>query len=155
MIVKYEDLSKLRTDFKLETIVLCHGCFDLFHIGHLNYIKESKKHGTILLVSLTNDKFIKKGNNRPLFNINDRISIINELKIVDYCCVSDDFTCVNIIKNLKPNIFCKGIDVKGKELIPENNLFLEHQELKKNNGQLIFVNSKTKITSTQLLNFYD
>ena len=39
--------------------MLCHGVFDLLHIGHIKHFKDAKK-GDILVVTLTGDKFINK-----------------------------------------------------------------------------------------------
>ena len=44
-------------------IVLCHGCFDIIHWGHAIHFQYAKKFGDHLVVSLTRDKFIKKGRN--------------------------------------------------------------------------------------------
>ena len=57
----------LRLKKTKKKIVLCHGVFDLYHAGHLNYFEEAKKHGDILIVSLTTDKYVKKAPNRPYF----------------------------------------------------------------------------------------
>ena len=48
-------IKKLNNDKK---IVLCHGVFDLLHIGHIRHFKEAKKHGDILVVSITTDKYV-------------------------------------------------------------------------------------------------
>ena len=135
-----------------KSVVLCHGCFDVFHRGHLSYLKQSKLLGDVLVVSITDDAFIKKGNDRPVFNIQDRLELINELKCVDYCCVSHDFTCVDIIKSLKPNIYSKGSDVKGKELDDTENLFYENKELLKYGGILMFIDIVPNISTTKILN---
>lgn len=150
MILFENELSEIRLKNSGKNIVLCHGCFDVFHIGHLNYLKASKILGDILVVSLTTDSFINKGVGRPIFPIGERMSIIDELKCVDYCCESRDFTCIDIIKKLKPNVYAKGVDVKGKELIKGSNLANELEELSKSNGKLIFVNSNTTVTSTKI-----
>ena len=42
-------LKKVRQKFIGKKIVLCHGVFDLLHIGHINYFRSSKKHGNILV----------------------------------------------------------------------------------------------------------
>jgi rfaE bifunctional protein nucleotidyltransferase chain/domain len=144
-------LSNLRTLFKDKTIVLCHGCFDVFHYGHLTYLKKSKDLGDILVVSITHDHFIKKGVDRPISNINQRLEIINELKCVDYCCVSEDYTAVDIIRDLKPSIYSKGMDAKGKESNPSENLFCENQELIKVGGKLVFIEYVPNISSTSII----
>ena len=53
---------------KSKKIVLCHGVFDLLHIGHINHFKEAKSLGDILFVSITADEFVNKGPSKPLFH---------------------------------------------------------------------------------------
>ena len=50
---------------KLKKIVLCHGAFDLIHPGHLDHFEKAKKLGDILVVTITSDRFIKKGIHNP------------------------------------------------------------------------------------------
>ena len=57
-ILDIKDLAKLRNKFKKKKIVLCHGVFDLLHVGHISYFKSAKKYGNILVVSVKNDKFV-------------------------------------------------------------------------------------------------
>jgi len=57
--------------FKNKKIVLCHGVFDLLHLGHINYFKSAKKLGDVLVVSVTNNKFVNKGPGRPAFNLKE------------------------------------------------------------------------------------
>jgi len=57
-----------------KTIVLCHGVFDLVHYGHILHFKSAKKFGDVLIVSITKDKFIKKGIGRPVFNETQRLN---------------------------------------------------------------------------------
>ena len=49
-------------------IVHCHGVFDLIHIGHIKHLQSAKNEGDFLVVSLTSDKFVNKGPNRPVNN---------------------------------------------------------------------------------------
>ena len=48
-------------------IVLCHGIFDLVHIGHIRYLQAAKKMGDILVVTITPDRFVAQGPGRPAF----------------------------------------------------------------------------------------
>ena len=57
---KIKELKK-----KYKKIVLAHGVFDVLHIGHLRYLKKAKTLGDCLIVSVTNDKNVNKGINRP------------------------------------------------------------------------------------------
>ena len=71
---KIENLKKQITKEKKKNkkIVLCHGVFDLIHIGHIKHFKEAKNNGDYLIVSVTSDKFVNKGSGRPIFNQNYR-----------------------------------------------------------------------------------
>ena len=82
-IIKPEDLvSKLRLiKKKKRKIVLCHGVFDLLHIGHIRHLNEAKKMGDILIVSVTSDSFVNKGPNRPMFKDYLRLEAIASLTI--------------------------------------------------------------------------
>ena len=61
---------------KGKKIILCHGVFDLLHIGHIKHFKEAKNFGDILVVTLTPDQFVNKGPNRPFFNEQLRLEAI-------------------------------------------------------------------------------
>ena len=45
----------------------CHGVFDLLHIGHIRHFQEARRHGDILIVTVTPDRFVNKGAHRPVF----------------------------------------------------------------------------------------
>ena len=103
---KLLDLNQLRAlklRFNNKKIVLCHGVFDLLHIGHINYFKSAKNLGNILVVSVTDDPFVNKGPGRPAFKIDDRVKFLKEIDCVDYICVSHATTAEKVIKSLKPN----------------------------------------------------
>ena len=42
LLSSYEELKKIRLKYKNKKIGLCHGGFDIFHIGHLNHQKKQK-----------------------------------------------------------------------------------------------------------------
>ena len=65
---------------KGKIIGLCHGVFDLLHIGHINHISEAKKKCDILIVSVTHDDFINKGPGRPAFNHNTKNAICSFIR---------------------------------------------------------------------------
>jgi len=91
---------------------LCHGTFDLFHAGHVKYLQEAKSMCTHLIVSVTSDRFVKKGIGRPVFNQHDRMLVVSALDCVDYVVLSDDDTCVNIIERVKPTLYIKGAEYR-------------------------------------------
>ena len=49
-------------------VVLAHGVFDILHVGHKRHLDIGKRHGDLLIVTLTTDKFVNKGPDRPVFS---------------------------------------------------------------------------------------
>ena len=84
-ILSLEELNKLLGDLKFsnKTIAHCHGVFDLLHIGHIRHLKEASELADILIVSITSDRFVNKGINRPEFNFNLRAEVISSLSFID------------------------------------------------------------------------
>ena len=74
-----ENFNKNKKLFNKKKIVLCHGVFDLMHIGHIKHFEEAKSYGEILIVSLTSDKYVNKGPNRPAFNEHNRAATLASL----------------------------------------------------------------------------
>ena len=69
-ILALKDLAKrLEAEKKQDkTVVLCHGCFDLMHPGHIKYLQAAKSMGDRLVVTVTPDAYVDKGPGRPVFN---------------------------------------------------------------------------------------
>lgn len=150
-ITNFKNLSIIRNKNLKKKIVLVHGVFDLVHIGHVEYFKEAKKNGDILVVSITSKKFVNKGFNRPYFDDESRIKFISELSVVDYVVLSDNVSAVNIISHLKPNYYVKGPDYKIAKNDKAGNLKIEAKTVKKYGGELKFTNGKI-FSSTAALN---
>jgi rfaE bifunctional protein kinase chain/domain/rfaE bifunctional protein nucleotidyltransferase chain/domain len=148
----YENINDLKKVLKKKKIVLCHGVFDLFHIGHLNHFKEAKSYGGTLVVSLTTDKFIKKGPNRPVFNILQRANLISSIDIVDFVLISDEPYPDKIIRILKPNYYVKGADYKNLLSDKTGKIFKEKKLVENNQGKIIFTKSELESSSKILYN---
>ena len=96
-------ITKLKS--KNKKIVLCHGVFDLVHLGHIEHFKSAKKFGDYLIVSLTFDKFIKKGPGRPVFNEQQRMAYLKQIKIVDEVILSSTESSIDVINLVKPDFY--------------------------------------------------
>ncbi len=66
-IMNLNELADILREAKIngKKIVHCHGCFDLMHPGHIKYFQSAKTMGDILVVTLTPDKFVDKGDGSP------------------------------------------------------------------------------------------
>ncbi len=136
---------------KGKKIVLCHGVFDILHIGHIKHFQSAKKMGNILVVSVTPDKFVNKGPNRPIFPINLRMQSLASLKSVDYVVPNISDTAVYPILNLKPNIYCKGKDYSNSKLDISGNINKEISAIKKVKGKINFTEDEL-FSSSKIIN---
>ena len=132
-----------------ESIVLCHGCFDPLHIGHLLHFKAAKKSADHLIVTITPNRFVNKGENRPIFSEELRLEMVEGLKVVDAAAINLWDSAVETIRNLKPDYFAKGWDYFNRSNCNPN-ILLEERELEKYSGKIIFTDEK-HFSSTKLL----
>ena len=137
---------------KNKKIVMCHGNFDIVHPGHIRHLSYAKGNGDILVVSITADKFIKKGIYRP--HVTEKLRALNlaSLEFVDYVVIDNNTTPIKLIKRLKPNIFAKGIEYKAKEK-PET--VDEEKVMKIIGGKMIFTPGDIIFSSTKIIKDQD
>ena len=142
-------LSKIKNLKK--KIVLCHGVFDLIHAGHLRYFKQAKKLGDFLIVSLTSDRYVNKGFNRPIFNQNLRAEVLESFEIIDAVYINDSPTGVDVIKLVRPDVYLKGPDYKNLKQDRTKNIYKEKKMVKKYGG-IFKTSDDITFSSTNLIN---
>ncbi len=110
-----------------QTIVFTNGCFDLLHLGHIDYLARAKDLGNKLIIGINSDKSVStlKGEHRPIKDELSRATILASLDFVDLVIIFDDPTPINLIQNLLPNVLVKGADytidkVVGADFILKN-----------------------------------
>ena len=89
---------------------MVHGVFDVLHVGHKRHFETAKKLTGLLVVSLTSDKYVKKGPGRPYFNQFIRSEMVSSLETVNYVYINDNETPIDLINKIKPSYYCKGSD---------------------------------------------
>jgi cytidyltransferase-like protein len=110
----------------INRVVLVTGGFDPLHSGHIEYFKAAKALGNILVVGVNSDAWLERKKGRAFMPSNERVTIIQNLKVVDHCILfnDDDGSAREAIRNVKmlyPNsqiIFANGGD-RTKDNIPE------------------------------------
>lgn len=93
-------------------IVFANGCFDLFHVGHVRYLEGARQQGDVLVVGVNSDRTVRllKGEGRPLLPEEARAELLAAMECVDYVVIFDDATAANILRDLQPDVHCKGTD---------------------------------------------
>jgi len=105
---------------KKQIVVACSGYFDPLHVGHLENFELAKKLGDKLIVILNNDVQAKLKKGYSFMKQNERMKIINALKIVDevFLSIDEDKSVCKSLEAVKPDIYAKGGD-RNSGNIPE------------------------------------
>ena len=116
------DFTHFNRSRNSKKIVFTNGCFDILHRGHVQYLKEAKKLGEVLIVGVNSDESVKrlKGNKRPINSLQDRIFMLESLQIIDHIIPFNEDDPYKLIEKLKPDILVKGGDYKQKKIVGEN-----------------------------------
>lgn len=103
-----DKLAALRRQNK--RIVFTNGCFDLLHRGHVDFLKQARALGDVLVVGLNTDDSIHhlKGDGRPVNSLEDRLEVLAGLQSVDYLIAFNDESPAAIIREIHPDVFAKG-----------------------------------------------
>lgn len=100
-------------------IVFTNGCFDILHLGHLDYLEKSRNLGDKLVVGLNTDHSVRllKGKGRPIQDEMTRSRMLASLFFVDAVVSFDEETPLELIKRVQPDILVKGKDYKIENIV--------------------------------------
>lgn len=87
------------------------GVFDLFHIGHLNLLKNAKAICDKLIVGVTTDELMQKyKNKKTIIPFNERFEIVRNIKFVDAVIPQESMDKFEVWQKLKFDIMFVGDD---------------------------------------------
>ena len=90
------------------------GAFDLFHIGHLNLLKQAKAHCDELIIGVVSDEVLKRTKGAsPVIPEFERLEIVKSLSMVDRVVLEVNEDRLDTWHELGFNVFFKGDDWKG------------------------------------------
>lgn len=150
-IVPVADLAAVRAAHRDKTIVLCHGAFDLVHMGHLTHFDEARGLGDLLVVTITGDKHITKKRSVALHE-DARARQLAALEIVDYVAIVDEPSAVQALAALQPDIYVKGPEYSDMLLDKTSNISHERALVESYGGAIHFTSGET-FSSTKLSHF--
>jgi rfaE bifunctional protein nucleotidyltransferase chain/domain len=94
------------------TIALANGLFDILHVGHLRYLEGAAREADLLVVAVNSDRSARrlKGPGRPVTPEAERAELLSGLTCVDFVTVFDTDTVEPLLRELRPDVHCKGTD---------------------------------------------
>ncbi len=111
---RWEEIPRLRAywSFLEQKVVFTNGCFDIVHLGHIEYLEAASRLGDILVVGLNSDASVRrlKGPTRPALPEIARSRLLAALEFVEAVFVFEEDTPERLIEALRPDILVKGGD---------------------------------------------
>ena len=128
--------------------VMTNGCFDIFHLGHLEMLNYASSLGDKLFVAVNSDKSIKslKGPKRPILDEEYRVKLIASLPFVHKAKIFYSKRCVDLIYEWEPDIYVKSSDYNLDNLD-----FTEKKALEEIKCDIKFMKIKTSISTSIIL----
>lgn len=152
-IKEIEELTELLALHRAENkkIVLCHGVFDLLHLGHIRYFEQAHRMGDVLVVTITPDRYVDKGPHRPAFTETLRAEAIASLHCVDYVAINKWPTAEETLRLLRPNVYVKGSEFKNIFSDPTGKIAREEEVIREIGATLAFTEDIV-FSSSHLIN---
>ncbi|MEL6499553.1 MAG: PfkB family carbohydrate kinase [Planctomycetota bacterium] len=129
-------------------VVLCHGCFDIVHPGHVRHLRQARSMGDVLVVSITGDAHINKGAGRPLIPQELRAENLAALDIVDFVHVDPNPTALDLLQNLRPDVYLKGREYESNG---DPRFRAERDAVESAGGRVVFSSGDVVFSSTALI----
>ncbi|MFT5423202.1 MAG: rfaE bifunctional protein kinase chain/domain [Phycisphaerales bacterium] len=149
-ILSREGLAAARAQARArgQRVVHCHGCFDIVHPGHIRHLRFAKAQGDFLLVSITGDAGVGKGEGRPLIPQELRAENLAELDCVDWVYVSPDPTAVELLGEVQPDVYIKGREYEHNH---DPRFEAERHAVESAGGRVVFSSGDVVFSSTALI----
>lgn len=152
-ILTVEELAKRVYALKSEgkTVVMCHGVFDLLHVGHIRHLQEARDQGDVLLVTLTADRYVNKGPDRPAFTEALRAEALAALTMVDFVAINSSPRAVELLKMIAPHVYAKGPDYRNAADDVTGGIIEEEEAVESVGGRIYYTEDVT-FSSSKLIN---
>jgi cytidyltransferase-like protein len=133
-------------------VVHCHGVFDVLHVGHIRHFEHARKHGDLLVVTLTPDRYVNKGINRPAFPETLRAEVLASLSCVDFVAINKWPSAIETIYLLRPSYFAKGSEFRNLQ-DTLGHVARESEAVRAVGGEIVFTDDIV-FSSSALVNQY-
>jgi len=92
------------------------GVFDMFHVGHLNILRNARLGCDHLIAGVVSDELAARAKGRPpVIPLAERLEIVRAIKFVDEAVCEDLPTKVEMWEKLRFDVIIKGDDWRGTE----------------------------------------
>lgn len=134
-IVSLAEAIEIRKNWKSagDKVVFTNGCFDILHLGHIDYLEKSSEFGSKMIVAVNSDasvRTLEKGVERPINSEYARARLIAALGFVSSVIIFSESTPLELIQALNPDVLVKGDDYTIETIIGAKEVLAAGGEVK-------------------------
>jgi rfaE bifunctional protein nucleotidyltransferase chain/domain len=134
-IASLAEAIEIRKNWKTtdDKVVFTNGCFDILHLGHIDYLEKSSEFGTKMIVAVNSDasvRTLEKGVERPINSEYARARLIAALGFVSLVIIFGESTPLELIQALNPDVLVKGDDYTIETIIGAKEVLAAGGEVK-------------------------
>lgn len=136
-----------------QKVVFTNGCFDLIHIGHVDYLEKAKALGNKLIVGVNSDDSVSrfKGPSRPIVNEESRYRVLAAMEFIDAIVPFNEDTPLCLIEQVSPDVLVKGNDYLSEETNPNAPRYIVGSDIVREKGGRVDTIELTEGFSTSAL----
>src|SRR3954471_13824349 len=120
-VLDYKQLGHMLATWRFQSkkVVFTNGCFDILHLGHVDYLSKAADEGDLLVVGVNTDESTQKlkGPHRPINTQQQRAMILASLSFIDAVVLFNEDTPYELIKLIQPDVLIKGADYKPEDIV--------------------------------------
>jgi rfaE bifunctional protein kinase chain/domain/rfaE bifunctional protein nucleotidyltransferase chain/domain len=149
-IVTLAELVAVRQSLRSEgkVVVQCHGCFDIVHPGHIRYLRFARDQGDCLIVTISGDRVVGKGHDRPYVSEQLRAENLAALEFVDWVCIDESAWAGPVLEAVRPDVYVKG---KEYEKSRDPRFAQERDLVEAQGGRVILSSGEVVFSSTEII----
>ena len=146
-VMAIEQFIALKPSLKGKKIVFTNGCFDILHLGHVQYLAQAKELGDLLVIGLNSDLSVKrlKGETRPVNPEHARALVLAALQFVDFVILFEEDTPFELIQKIIPDVLVKGGDYNKDQIVGAD-------IVTSNGGEVVVLDFVDGFSTTQIIN---
>lgn len=132
-----------------ESVVMVIGVFDLFHRGHVEFLKNAAGFGERMVVVVNGDEMVARYKRRPVFNEVDRLEIVRALRWVDDAVISNSFDVKPLVERFRPSSIVHGDDWPRASYLEQ--IRMTEEDLDRFGARLIFIPYYEGVTTSGII----
>lgn len=125
------------------------GVFDIFHRGHVEFVRQAAQYGDEMVVIVNGDEMVAEYKRRPFFCEDDRLAIVESLSWVHEAAINNSFDLKPMVEKFRPTVIVHGDDWPRAGYLEQ--IRMTEDDLVSYNTELAFIPYYPRISTSAII----